>query len=137
MTHETKPPIEISLPQNLYRTIDEKVNEVHGMGFAALAAEHPADAYSVINRVADVVADKPKSVVADGVKLTEKLDGQEAVTGAARQALERIKVDTDIEPIDVVVSVFGKPRFRDAIKGKKTKPVEVISFHVEPPNLAF
>jgi hypothetical protein len=137
MTNEAKSPVEISLPQDLFTALDGKITEMHGMGFSELATERPADAYSYVNRIVQGVAAGTDKVKIDGMELTNKLDGEEAVRGAARNAIERSKVDTDIEPVDVVISVFGRPRFRDAIRGRETAPVKVISFHVEPPNLAF
>lgn len=137
MTREAKTPLEINLYQTVFTAFDQKINEIHGVGFADLAVERPVDAYSYVTRFSEGVAGIADSVSVDGMKLTKKLDGEQAVTGAARHLVEEMKVDTDIQPVDVVVSVFGKPRFIDLVRGRKTPPIEVISFHVEPPNLSF
>lgn len=137
MTDESKSPVQITLPENLFNALDGKINEMHGVSFSELATERPADAYSYMTRIVKGLAKVTGEVTIGDMQLTEKLDGKEAVTGAAKQAIERATVDTDIEPVDVVISVFGKPRLRDAIRGRETEPVQVISFHVEPPNLAF
>ena len=71
------------------------------------------------------------------MKVSRTMDGETAMTGFAQHAIREITHDTDTQPIDVIVSVFQKPRFRDAIRGRKTEPKQVIAFHVEPPNLAF
>jgi hypothetical protein len=137
MMQEARPPVAISLPEVLFTALDRRITENHGMGFSELATERPADAYLYVCKIAQILADEVDGVMINHMNLTRELDGEEAVRGAARKAIERSVVDTDIKPVDVVISVFGKPRFRDIIREQKTAPVKVITLHVEPPNLAF
>ena len=131
-------PTQITMPQDFYDKFNQAITQSQGIPFEELATERPADAYKLLTRVVEGVAQTADSVkTGDGIKVTKKMDGEAALAGFAKHAVRETVQDTDIEPVDVVVSVFQKPRFRDAIRGRQTEPKQVVAFHVEPPNLAF
>ena len=135
---EPREPVQITLPEDFYGKFDQAIVENLGMPFTQLAEERPADAYKAVMGLARDLAESTDTVTTlDGKTVSKDMDGAEATHGAARHAIESSKIDTDIEPVDVVVSVLQTPRFRDMIRGRKTQPKQVASFHVDPPNLAF
>ena len=131
-------PTQITMPEDLYDKFNQAITQTQGMPFEELATERPADAYKLLTRVIEGLAETAESVkTQDGIKITKAMDGEAALAGFAKHAVRETVQDTDIEPVDVVVSIFQKPRFRDAIRGRKTEPRQILAFHVEPPNLAF
>jgi hypothetical protein len=129
---------QITLGQDFYDKFNAAIISSQGVPFDELAGERPADAYKLLTHVVEGVAGTADTITtADGMKVSKKMDGEAAMSGFARHAIREITQDTDVQPIDVVVSIFQKPKFRDAIRGRKTEPKQVVAFHVEPPNLAF
>ena len=131
-------PTQFTMPQDLYDQVNRAVTENQGMTLEELAAERPSDAYKLLTHIYQGLAEsKTSRATMDGVEVSVAMDGQEATSGFARHSVrEVLSADPDIEPIDVIVSVFQKPKFKDAVRGHGTKSKQVLSFHVEPPNLA-
>lgn len=136
MTSQERGPLEISLPLRIFDRFDDMVSELHGMTFVDFAHERPAEVYSYVAQFFEQLADRTNAATVNGIKVSEELDGQEAVSGTANQALKRLEFDTDYEPVEVVISVFSKPSFLNRLKGVNP-PVKVVSFTSEPPSLAF
>ncbi len=133
---------EITVDQDFYDKFNEVILSSQGVPFDELAADRPADAYKLLTHVVEGVAGTADIITTtkdmkEGMKVSKEMDGEAAMSGFARHAIREVTQDTDIQPIDVVVSVFQKPKFRDAIRGRKTEPKQVVAFRVEPPNLAF
>jgi len=135
--HIPAEPTEITLDERLYDQFNQAICKMEGMPFDLLAAERPTDAYKILTRVFGEFSKRANTVTFNDTKVSKMMDGEEATSGFARLAFEELTVDTDVEPIDVVVSVFGKQNFREALRGRKPQPKQVVSFRVEPPNLAF
>jgi hypothetical protein len=138
MLSSPQSPVEFTLSKHLYRQMGDAIRAEHGKSFEDFANERPTEAYRFLTQAFVVVSDNAYDVtIDDDITLSSDLDGQEAVTGAIRQAAERTHIDTDISAFDVLVSVFEKPTILERIRAKEPKTTEVLSFRVEPPNLAF
>ncbi len=135
---ELRDPAQFTMPQDLYDKINQTTAQSQGIPLEELATERPADAYKLLTRVFQVLSETAESIkTPDGIKVTREMDGEAAFIGFTQHAIRETTRDTDIEPVDVVVSVFQKPRLRDLIRGRETEPKQVLAFRVEPPNLAF
>jgi hypothetical protein len=132
-------PTQITMPQDFYDGFNRAITQSEGMPLEELATERPADAYKLLTRIAEGLAQTQtaESAKTQGIEATKKMDGEAALAGLAKHAVRETVQDTDIEPVDVIVSVFQKPRFRDVIRGRKTEPKQILAFRVEPPSLAF
>lgn len=137
MTHTPNDPVEIEVDQGFYDNFQEAILLTEGISFDELAVERPADAYKLFTHVIEEAAATGEIITtADGRSVSRKMDGEAATSAFARYAVREIAEDTDLQPIDVIVSVFQTPRFRDLVRGRKTEPKQVLSFRVEPPDLA-
>jgi hypothetical protein len=138
MIDKTPPqPTNITMSESFYDDFCTAVLDTEGMPFDELAVVRPADAYKLLSGVIAEFAKGANSIkTGDGIEVSKEMDGPEAMSSFAYHAVKESTKDTDIQPVNVVVSVFQKPRFRDAIRGRESAPKQVLTFRVEPPSLA-
>jgi len=130
-------PTQVTMSKVLYEVFDDKINHIHGISYRELATRQPSEAYMLLTSFIEQYASAAETFKSDdGITVNREMDGEAAVTGIARHAVRESVRDTDIETFDVVVSLFQSPRFRDFIRCRETKPREILTFRVEPPNLA-
>jgi hypothetical protein len=133
-------PVNFNISQDVYDELDMKAREVHGIDFQELVEHNPEVAYGFLLDTMQSLTElfEVNEVNFNEMKLSKKMDGEEATAGAASRAMEQVVAATDFQAFDVVISVFSKSWFRryiDILRDRKSFD-RVVSFRVEPPDLA-
>jgi hypothetical protein len=128
----------IDMTADIFDPFNAAIVGIHGVTFSEFAEENPAEAYRVLTHaLGSLVGTAEEVITKSGNKVTRSMDGDQAISGFAESLFRESTVDTDMHPINVVVSVIEAPNFRDRIRGRSPELRQVAAFRVEPPNLAF
>jgi hypothetical protein len=126
--------IEATISETFFMELNKLVVRDENRDIHSLAQNRPRDAYVWLSQVWKNRFIDPNEE--DWSIGSAEDDGQQAFDGLTRYVEERTAPDPDIDEVEIIISVWKQASFMDVLRGSRHVPQEVLSFSLEPPDLA-
>ncbi len=126
--------IEAIVAEDFFMELNELVIRDENRSIHSLAYNHPRNAYVWLSQVWKNRFIDPNNE--DWSIGSSDEDGQQAFDGLTRYVEEMTAPDPDVDEVEVIISVWKQGNFMDVLRGNRHIPKKVLSFSLEPPDLA-